>query len=344
MLETETDIASLDATVDRKTGYPNLRMRRLRQHPALRALVREHHLQVSDLVLPLFIKAGQNIKNPLDALPGHYQLSVDCLAAEIQSIVALNIPAVLLFGIPSYKDAMGSAALQDNGVVQQAIRKIKMLSAKTLVIADLCCCEYTDHGHCGALLNNTGEVDNDQTLKLLAKQAVSLAAAGADVIAPSGMMDGMVQAVRRALDQAGYQNVAILSYAVKYASAFYGPFREAAEGAPKFGDRSSYQMDPANALRSLREAELDIQEGADILMVKPASNYLDVIYRIKQKFPSVPLAAYHVSGEFALIKAAAEKGWVDEQQAMCESLLAIKRAGADFIITYYAKDLAALLR
>lgn len=327
-----------------KVPTPNVRMRRLRHHHKLRELITEHRLSVKDLVLPLFIKAGKNIKTPIASMPGHYQLSVDQLDEEIKSIEEANIPAVILFGIPTNKDGLGSTALTADGVVQQAIAKIKSISSDLLVIADLCFCEYTDHGHCGVVIEKNGNysVDNDQTLSLLAAQAVSLAKAGADVIAPSGMMDGMVKAIRYGLDQHGFTDIPILSYAVKYASGFYGPFREAAEGAPQFGDRRSYQMNPANAAVSLREAELDVAEGADMLMVKPAHTYLDIIYRIKQKFPSVPLGAYHVSGEFAMIKAAAAKGWLDEKTVMLESLLAIKRAGADFIITYFAKDVAAL--
>jgi len=252
----------------------------------------------------------------------------------------------MLFGIPDNKDACGSSAMHADGVVQQAIRAIKSHTQDLLVIADLCFCEYTDHGHCGVIRENADgsvDVDNDATLALLGQQAVSLAAAGADVIAPSGMMDGMVREVRQALDDAGHESVAILSYAVKYASHFYGPFREAAEGAPRFGDRRTYQMDPANGRRASREAQLDVDEGADMLMIKPAMSYLDVVSNIKRAFPSVPVAAYQVSGEYAMIKAAAEKGWLDEQQVMFESLISIKRAGADFIITYFAKDVATLL-
>ena len=282
-------------------------------------------------------------------MPGHFQLSVDQLLSEIQEIKKLNIPAVILFGIPEYKDATGSAALDDDGVIQQAVKLIKKIAPEILVITDLCFCEYTDHGHCGVINKieaasvNERFVDNDQTLNLLQKQAVSHARAGADVVAPSGMMDGMVRAIRQALDENHFQDIPILSYAVKYASSFYGPFREAAEGAPQFGDRKTYQMNSANANEALREAELDVAEGADMLMVKPAQNYLDIIYRIKKEFPGVPLGAYQVSGEFAMIKAAVEKKWVDHDAAMLESLLAIKRAGADFIITYFAKEVACVL-
>lgn len=324
-----------------------VRLRRLRQHPKLRDLVRETHLNINDLVMPLFIKAGSGIANPIRSLPGNFQYSVDQLDAEINEIVRLGIPAVLLFGIPDYKDADGSAAWQDDGVVQQAIKRIKALAPDLCVMVDVCCCEYTDHGHCGPVYNNAQgqhDVDNDATLPLLVKQAVSFARAGADVVAPSGMMDGMVKAIRQGLDAVGFKRTVILSYAVKYASAFYGPFREAAgDSAPQSGDRRGYQMDCANGARALREAELDVQEGADMLMVKPAHTYLDIIYRVKQQFPAIPLAAYHVSGEFAMLKAASAKGWLDEQRVMMEALLAIKRAGADIIITYFAKDAAAVL-
>ncbi|OGT26733.1 MAG: delta-aminolevulinic acid dehydratase [Gammaproteobacteria bacterium RIFCSPLOWO2_02_FULL_42_14] len=330
-------------------SFPVVRLRRLRKTPALRQLAQENSISVSNLVLPLFIKAGNNIKNPISSMPGHFQLSVDQLLSEIQEIKKLNIPAVILFGIPEYKDATGSAALDDDGVIQQAVKLIKKIAPEILVITDLCFCEYTDHGHCGVINKieaasvNERFVDNDQTLNLLQKQAVSHARAGADVVAPSGMMDGMVRAIRQALDENHFQDIPILSYAVKYASSFYGPFREAAEGAPQFGDRKTYQMNSANANEALREAELDVAEGADMLMVKPAQNYLDIIYRIKKEFPGVPLGAYQVSGEFAMIKAAVEKKWVDHDAAMLESLLAIKRAGADFIITYFAKEVACVL-
>ncbi len=322
---------------------PISRPRRLRKTPALRTLVSETALTVNDLVLPLFIKAGENIKHPIASMPGHYQLSLDQLDEEITEIRNLKIPAVILFGIPATKDAMGSCALHDDGVVQLAIRKIKTLAPDLLVISDLCFCEYTDHGHCGVIDANTNQVDNDKTLQLLAKQAVSHVKAGADIIAPSGMMDGMVAAIRHGLDDSRFTDTPILSYAVKYASSFYGPFREAAEGAPMFGDRRTYQMDPSNTNEALKETALDVQEGADMLMVKPAQSYLDVIYRVKQQHPALPLGAYQVSGEFAMIKAAAEKGWLDEEQAMLESLLSIKRAGADFIITYFAKAVAKLM-
>src|SRR3990167_684085 len=304
-----------------------IRMRRLRKTPALRQFVQENTVTVSDLVLPLFIKAGHHIKNPIASMPGHFQLSLDQLPAEITEIQAK-------------KDAIGSCAWYDQGVIQEAVRFIKKTAPEILVITDLCFCEYTDHGHCGVWDADKKCVDNDKTLELLAKQAISHAKAGADIIAPSGMMDSMVQAVRVGLDAAHFQDIPILSYAVKYASCFYGPFREAAEGAPQFGDRKSYQMNPANANEALKEAELDALEGEDMLMVKPAQNYLDIVYRMKQAFPEMPLGAYQVSGEFAMIKAAAEKKWIDHDAAMRESLLSIKRAGADFIITYFAKEFA----
>lgn len=315
-----------------------MRPRRLRKNSALRALIQETAVTVSDLVLPLFIKAGNNIRHPIGSMPGHFQLSLDQLPLEIKQIQSLKISAVILFGIPEKKDPMGSDACSQDGIIAKAIQKIKKCAPELLVIADTCFCEYTDHGHCGVIKNT--DVDNDTTLALLAEQAVVQAKAGADIIAPSGMMDGMVAAIRAGLDAAGFQDIPILSYAVKYASSFYGPFREAAEGAPQFGDRKTYQMDPANGAEALKEANLDVQEGADMLMIKPAQNYLDIIYRVKSRFPELPLGAYQVSGEFAMIKAAAEKNWIDHDKVMCESLLAIKRAGADFIITYFAKDYA----
>lgn len=316
------------------------RPRRLRKSSSLRNLVQENTISVSDLIFPLFIKAGNTQKHSISSMPGHFQLSLNDLEEEVKEIQQLNIPAVLLFGIPKYKDAMGSCALEEEGIIQESIRLIKKVAPELLVITDLCFCEYTDHGHCGIYNPDKNSVDNDQTLHLLAKQAVSHARAGADIIAPSGMMDGMVRSIRKALDQHHFEDIPILSYAVKYASSFYGPFREAAEGAPQYGDRKSYQMNPANSHEALKEARLDIEEGADLLMVKPAQHYLDVIYRIKKTFPEIPLCAYQVSGEFAMIKAAAEKNWIDEKSAMMESLLSIKRAGADFIITYFAKEFA----
>lgn len=326
---------------DLNSPIPTFRPRRLRRTPALRSLLQENTITVSNLVLPLFIKAGQNIKNPIASMPGHFQLSLDQLPAEIASIQALKIPAVILFGIPATKDAMGSAAMDDNGVIQQAVKLIKKIAPELLVITDLCFCEYTDHGHCGVYDAEKKCVNNDKTLELLGKQAVSYARAGADIIAPSGMMDGMVRAIRSALDAAHFSEISILSYAVKYASCFYGPFRMAAEGAPQYGDRKHYQMNPANANEALKEAQLDVNEGADMLMVKPAQNYLDIVYRVKKTFPQMPLCAYQVSGEFAMIKAASEKNWIDHDAAMIESLLAMKRAGADFMITYFAKEFAS---
>ncbi len=320
------------------------RLRRLRMNAKLRDLIAEHTVSVKDLILPLFIKAGQNQVVPINAMPGHSQWTVDRLEQEIAEVVRLGIPGVMLFGLPAFKDATGSAALSEQGVVQQATRAIKRWAPDLLVIADCCFCEYTDHGHCGviAAYPHGMDVDNDATLAMLAEQAVSLAQAGADVIAPSGMIDGMVMAIRCALDAAGFQAIPILSYAVKFASSFYGPFREAADGAPSFGDRRSYQMDFATGSQALREAQMDLDEGADMLMVKPAMSYLDIIANVKRQFNGVPLAAYQVSGEYAMIKAAAEKGWCDEQKVMMESLISIKRAGADFIVSYFAKSLAAL--
>jgi porphobilinogen synthase len=322
--------------------FPNTRLRRLRHSAPLRHLVREINLDVNKLVLPLFIKHGKNMRNPIASMPGHFQLSVDQLEAEIKSIAALGIKNVMLFGIPAEKDPLGKDAYSDTGIIQTAIPVIKKIAPEMLVMSDICFCEYTDHGHCGVVTSHDKEVhvDNDETLKLLAKQAVSHAKAGTDIIAPSGNMDGMVQAIRHALDDAGFSHLPILSYAVKYASSMYGPFRQAAEGAPKFGDRRTYQMDFANINEAMRECSLDVAEGADMLMVKPAHTYLDIIQRVKQAHPELPLCAYHTSGEFAMIKAAAEKGWMDEKNGALEVLTAIHRAGADFIITYYAKEVA----
>jgi porphobilinogen synthase len=319
-----------------------MKLRRLREHSKLRDLIRETTLSVNDVVLPLFIKEGLDQKSPISAMPGHFQLSLNDLRAEIEEVLSLGIPAVLLFGIPQEKDATGISACHDDGIVQKAIKEIKKIAAELLVITDLCFCEYTDHGHCGPLkkMGDKWIVDNDETLALLAKQAQSHAKAGADVIAPSGMIDGMVAAIRHGLDDANYQHIPILSYSAKYCSSLYAPFREAAESAPGFGDRRGYQMDVANAAEALREAVLDVVEGADMLMVKPAGTYLDIIYRVKQAHPHIPLAAYQVSGEFSMIKAAAMNGWLDERKVALESLVAIKRAGADFILTYFAKDLA----
>lgn len=320
---------------------PSLRLKRLRNTATIRDMMRETRLHLDKIIAPLFIHATISSKQAIRSMPGHYQLSLQDLDAEIAELSQLGIRAVLLFGIPAYKDAQGSACLAEDGIIQQAIRRIKSINPDITIIADLCLCEYTDHGHCGILQGQ--EIDNDATLLQLADQAVSLAHAGADWIAPSANTDGMVGAVRQALDLAGFQHVAILSYSAKYSSCFYGPFREAAQGAPQFGDRKTYQMDPANGQEALREVALDIQEGADLVMVKPGTLYLDVIYRIKQKFPEVPLAAYQVSGEFAMIKAAAAQGWINEQAAILESITALHRAGADLVITYFAKELARII-
>jgi porphobilinogen synthase len=323
-----------------------VRMRRLRAHPQLRALVRETGLTVTDLVMPLFIKAGRpDLQEPITTMPGQFQWGVDSVVAKAQEIHAAGIPAVLLFGVPEYKDGLGSAAYMEQGVMQMTLRALKASVPDLLLIVDLCCCQYTDHGHCGVLEEpmTSMVVDNDCTLTVLSKQAVSLARAGADVMAPSGMMDGMVGAVRTALDAAGFASLPLLSYAVKYASAFYGPFREAAQGAPQFSDRRSYQMDAANGREALREVAQDLVEGADMLMVKPAHTYLDVIYRIKTQYPAIPLAAYHVSGEYAMLKAASASGWIDEKQAVLEVSLAMKRAGANMLISYFSLALAGWL-
>ncbi len=324
------------------TAVPFVRLRRLRQHPVLRELIRETDVHVSDLIAPIFIKGSEGEKQAISSMPGYYQIPLNRLSEEVEEILALGISSVILFGVPPHKDPYGSDAYHEQGIIQQAIRIIKNITSKLLVISDVCFCEYTDHGHCGLIKESGGtfDIDNDKTLKLLVKQSISHAQAGADVIAPSGMMDGMVKAIRCGLDAEGFEQIPILSYSIKYNSCLYGPFRIAAEGAPTFGDRSTHFMDPANSKEALREAQLDIDEGADMLMVKPAHSYLDVIYRLKEKYPSMPLGAYHTSGEFCMIKAAAEKGWVDEKKAVLEILRGIRRAGADFIITYYAKEFA----
>jgi porphobilinogen synthase len=319
------------------------RPRRLRRTAALRDLVRETTLDPADLVYPLFVVPGDGVRKPVSSMPGVDQVSTDALGAEARELAALGVEAVLLFGIPSAKDAHGTESYADDGVVQDAIRALKDASPELVVITDVCMCEYTDHGHCG-LLDATGYVLNDETLETLARIAVSHGEAGADVVAPSGMIDGMVGAVRGALDDEGMQGVAILSYAVKYASAFYGPFREAAEGAPAFGDRRSHQMDPANAREALRETDLDVEEGADALMVKPALGYLDVVRSVRERFPELPLAAYNVSGEYSMVKAASANRWLDERAAVLEVLTSIRRAGADLVVTYHAKDAAAWLQ
>ncbi len=321
--------------------FPQTRLRRLRRTEALRRLGGETKVSVDDLVMPYFVVPGRGRREPVPSMPGVARLSVDELLREADEISSLEIPGILLFGIPRRKDALGSEAWSERGAVQAAAREIKRRGHKFAVMTDVCLCEYTNHGHCGALKN--GEVDNDATLPLLARTAVSHARAGADVVAPSDMMDGRIGAIRKALDRAGFESVAILSYAAKYASAFYGPFRDAAGSAPKSGDRRGYQMDPGNALEALREIEMDLAEGADAVMVKPALAYLDVIRRVRERF-QVPVAAYNVSGEYAMVKAAAEKGWLEERRAELEILSAIKRAGANFIISYHAKEAAKSLK
>ncbi len=308
-------------------------------------MIRQTRLSVDQLVYPLFVRPGSGVRQPINSMPGQYQLSVDMLVAECGKIMDLGIPAVLLFGIPEHKDSAGSEAYSETGIIQQAVRAIKKVCSDLLVITDVCLCEYTDHGHCGVLVDRGGrkDVDNDATLPLLVKEALSHVEAGADMVAPSDMMDGRVGAIRAGLDESGFPHVPIMAYAAKYASSYYGPFREAAESTPQFGDRKSYQMDVANADEALREVAADVEEGADIIMVKPAMNYLDIIRRVKERF-RMPTAAYHVSGEFAAIKAAAANGWIDEKGAAIETTLAIARAGADIIITYFAKDLACWIK
>jgi len=312
----------------------------MRRNDRLRAMMRETALAPANLIYPLFVGPGKNKVQPVSSMPGVAQLSVDRALGECQEAQALGIPAVILFGLPEHKNPVGAEAYAESGIVQQSIREIKAKLPELLVITDVCLCEYTDHGHCGVIKN--GDVDNDSTLELLVKESLSHARAGADIVAPSDMMDGRVGAIRKALDDNGFPQIAIMAYAAKYASGFYGPFREAAESTPQFGDRRSYQMDPANSDEALREVELDIREGADIVMVKPALAYLDVIYRVKQKF-GYPVAAYNVSGEYSMIKAAGQNGWIDEERIMMEVLYAIRRAGADMILTYFAKEAARLL-
>jgi porphobilinogen synthase len=321
-------------------GHPLFRPRRLREKPLLRKMVRETSLAIDDLIYPLFVMHGRGVREPIAPMPGQYRLSVDEAVKEAKDAAGMGIPAVLLFGIPEDKDPRGSEAYADDGIVQQATRAIKDTVPDLLVITDVCLCEYTSHGHCGVV--EDGRVKNDPTLDLLARTAVSHAEAGADVVAPSDMMDGRVAAIRDALDEANYIETPIMAYSAKYASAFYGPFREAAQSAPQFGDRRSYQMDPANATEALREVALDIDEGADIVMVKPALPYLDIVSRVKADF-GVPVAAYSVSGEYAMIRAAGTLGWLDEPRAMMEALLSSRRAGADLVITYFAKEAARLL-
>ncbi len=304
-------------------------------------MIRETHLSPDDLILPLFVRPGKGVKQPISSMPGHFQLSTDFLTKEVKEAKSLGILGVILFGIPEKKDEMGSDAYAEDGIIQRAIRAIKEKAEGIIIITDVCLCEYTSHGHCGVVKD--GRIINDETLDLLARQALSHVKAGADMVAPSDMMDGRVGTIRKCLDENRYEDIPILSYAAKFASSFYGPFRVAAESKPQFGDRKSYQMDPANGDEALREVSLDIEEGADMVMVKPALPYLDLIYRVKQTF-NIPVAAYNVSGEFAMVKAASQLGWVDGEQAMMESLIAIKRAGADLILTYFAKEAAKKLR
>jgi len=321
--------------------FPQLRLRRLRRTESLRALIRENRVETGNLIYPIFVEEGKGIKHEISSMPGIFRFSPDRLPQEVEEVVRLDIPAVILFGIPEHKDEVGSAAYHPEGVVQQAIQSIKKSVPELLVVTDVCLCEYTSHGHCGIVAN--GYVDNEQTLPFLARMAVSHAEAGADIVAPSDMMDGRVKSIREALDESGFQHIPILSYAAKYASAFYGPFREAAESVPQFGDRRSYQMDPPNVREALREVEADIAEGADIIIIKPALAYLDVIRQVRDTF-NCPLAAYNVSGEYAMVKAAAQQGWLDEKQVVLEILTAIKRAGADIILTYHAKEVANWLK
>ncbi|MCZ6874216.1 MAG: porphobilinogen synthase [bacterium] len=321
--------------------FPRYRARRLREHENLRRLVQETTLGASDFILPLFVVPGQGVRQPIASLPGQYHLSVEQVAEEAQMAADEGILAVLLFGLPEHKDAVGSGAYHEAGIIQRAVRAIKQVTPSLLIVTDVCLCEYTDHGHCGVVDGH--HIVNDLTLDLLRQTALSHVEAGADIVAPSDMMDGRVGAIRAALDDKGYDQIPVMAYAAKYASSFYGPFREAVNSTPQFGDRRSYQMDPANVREALREVRLDIEEGADMVMVKPALPYLDVIYRVRQ-ITDLPLVAYSVSGEFAMLKAAAQRGWLDEEGAMMEALLGIKRAGADVIITYYAREAVRLLQ
>lgn len=321
--------------------FPINRLRRLRKNENIRRLVRETVLSVDDLIYPIFIEDGQNIEKEIPSMPGIYRYSIDRISKELDEVVNLNIPAVLLFGIPSHKDEVGSDTWSEEGIIQKAIRFIKKNYPQLYVITDVCFCEYTSHGHCGVLHNH--DVDNDLTLENTRKQVISHAKAGADMVAPSGMMDGVVKTIREALDSAGYYHIPIMSYSAKYASSYYGPFREAADSTPAFGDRRTYQMDPANRREAIREVQIDIDEGADIVMVKPALAYLDIIRDIREKF-NLPVAAYNVSGEYSMIKAAGRLGWIDEKKVMMETLISMKRAGADIIITYFAKEVAKLIK
>jgi porphobilinogen synthase len=320
--------------------FPIYRPRRMRSNENIRRMVRETKLSPDDFIYPLFVTHGKGVKKEISSMPGNYQQSVDNLVKDCDEVKDLGIPAVILFGIPEHKDEAGSEAYSDDGIVQRAIHAIKSKTPELIVITDVCLCEYTSHGHCGVIKG--GKIENDATLELLAREALSHAKAGADMVAPSDMMDGRVGAIRKALDSGGFEDTPIMAYAAKYASSFYGPFREAAESTPQFGDRRSYQMDPPNSREALREVALDIEEGADIVMVKPALPYLDIIYQVKQQF-NLPVAAYNVSGEFSMIKAAAQLGWLDGERAMMESLTSIKRAGADLILTYFAKEAARVL-
>jgi len=320
--------------------FPYARPRRLRSSETIRRMVRETTLSPDNFIYPLFVTHGKGVKKEIGSMPGNYQQSIDNLVKDCEETYSLGIPAVILFGIPEHKDELGSEAYSDRGIVQNAIKAIKDKTPDLVVITDVCLCEYTSHGHCGVIRN--GEVHNDETLALLAKEALSHAMAGADMVAPSDMMDGRVGAIREALDEGGYENIPIMAYSAKYASGFYGPFREAAESTPQFGDRRSYQMDPPNSREALREVALDIEEGADIVMVKPALSYLDIITQVKQEF-DLPVAAYNVSGEFSMVKAAAKLGWIDGDRVMMEILMSMRRAGADMILTYHAKEAAMLL-
>jgi porphobilinogen synthase len=321
--------------------FPEYRPRRMRRNETLRSMIRETHLVPSQMIYPVFVMPGKGKREEIPSMPGVFRVSVDQLGKEAAECMELGVQSVILFGLPEKKDAMGSGAHAKDGIVQRAIKELKNKSPELNIVTDVCLCEYTDHGHCGCIINE--EVDNDTTLELLGLTALSHARAGADMVAPSDMMDGRINEIRTVLDENDFPMIPIMSYAVKYASAFYGPFRDAANCAPQFGDRRSYQMDPANSREALREATLDVDEGADILMVKPAVAYLDIISRLREEF-DLPIAAYHVSGEYAMIKAAGEKGWIDEKKVMAETLLSIKRAGADIIITYFAKEMAQLLQ
>jgi len=320
--------------------FPETRPRRLRRTPALRKLIRETTLAADNFIYPLFVGPGKGVRREIPSMPGQFHFSVDTLAAEVEEVAKLRIPGVILFGLPERKDEVGSEAWHPEGIVQRAIRAIKKATPQLMVSVDACFCEYTTHGHCGVVMN--GEIDNDATLENLGRAALSYARAGADLVAPSGMMDGFVGFLRESLDEEGFEQVGLLSYAAKYASAYYGPFREAVDSAPAFGDRASYPMDPANVREAIREVALDVEEGADIVMVKPALAYLDVIAEVRREF-DLPVAAYNVSGEYAMLKSAAEKGWIDHDRTMLETLLSMRRAGADLILTYHAKEAARLL-